>query len=243
MMQFEYRLKSNGKRQNNLWLTSLADLLALMLAFFVLLFSMNEVKDDSWQDILETLGIRLNTATEENSEAPSREKNIELFTEMRAFELHYLEKILADKVSDNKDLAGIDVFRTADRLVLSFDGDTYFAPGSDNASRSLQRAVGMLGESLRYVENRIEIYGHTDPQPVTNPDSPVINNWGLSLARALYVGNSLKNAGYSQPLRVYGMADSRFHELDNVADAQKRFSLARRVDIVVREANWQGQPQ
>ena len=35
-------------RKNTIWLTSLADLLALLLAFFVLVFSMNEIKRDEW---------------------------------------------------------------------------------------------------------------------------------------------------------------------------------------------------
>ena len=41
-MQFQYSVKGKGGRKNSMWLTSLADLLALLLAFFVLLFAMND---------------------------------------------------------------------------------------------------------------------------------------------------------------------------------------------------------
>jgi len=240
-MQFQYSVKGKGGRKNSMWLTSLADLLALLLAFFVLLFAMNEVKDDSWREVLDTLGYRLNLQLEPVEEGVTAEKNVELFTEQRAFALDYLENILGEKIRASDELKDVEVFKTEDRLIISFIGDAYFNPGADSVSEKLVDGVRLLGESLRYVKNRLEVYGHTDPTPMRNGTSPVHNNWGLSLSRALSVADTLTRAGYGFPIRAFGMADSRFHELSHVTDQEKRFSLARRVDIVVREANGRGE--
>ncbi len=236
-MQFQYSARSGKGRNSTMWLTSLADLLALLLAFFVLLFSMNEVKDDSWQDILNTLGYRLNEQTEAGDEGLTAEKNVEVFSEQRAFDLQYLENILGEKIRASQELSDVEVFKTEDRLIISFVGDTYFNPGANTVSEKLTDGVRLLGESLRYVKNRLEVYGHTDPTPMTNATSLTRSNWGLSLSRALSVADSLTRAGYGFPIRAFGMADSRYHELADVLDEEKRFSLARRVDIVIREAN------
>lgn len=239
-MEFQYSNEVGKSRKNTMWLTSLADLLALLLAFFVLLFAMNEVKDDSWKDVLDTLGYRLAEDVSETEVGPSAEKNLEIFTEQKAFDLNYLENILGEKIAASSDLKDVRVFKAANRLIISFAGDTYFNLGGDAVSDELIGAVRELGDSLRYVKNRLEVYGHTDPSQMTKGTSAQKNNWGLSLSRALSVADTLTKAGYSFPIRAFGMADSRFHELSHVADLEKRFSLARRVDIVIREADGRG---
>jgi len=240
-MQFEYRMKDGGGRPNTMWVTSLADLLALLLAFFVLLFSMNEVKDDSWREILDTLGYELNDQLKPVEEdGHTADKNTELFTEQKAFDLDYLENILGEKIRGSQELKDVTVFKADDRLIISFIGETYFNPGAEQVSDALQDGVRILGESLRYVKNRIEVYGHTDPSQAATPVSLMQSNWGLSLARALAVADSLTRAGYGYPIRAFGMADARYHELQNVTDKEKRFSLSRRVDIVIREAEGEG---
>jgi len=239
-MQFEYRASSKGRRQNTMWLTSLADLLALLLAFFVLLFSMNEIKDDSWQNVLNTLGIKLNEQVVDSEDGVTAEKNLELFSEQKAFDLAYLENILASKVAASGEMSGIQVFKADDRLVLSLAGDGYFEPGSSNSSDRLSKVLLLLGDTLRYVKNRIEVYGHTDPSKAQNNAVASDNNWGLSLARALSVADGLAKAGYGYPIRAFGMADTRFYELASIKNTEKRYFLARRVDIVIREAQGQG---
>ncbi len=223
-----------------MWLTSLADLLALLLAFFVLLFAMNEVKDDSWQDVLKSLGYRLNFQTIDAEEGLTAEKNVEIITEQKAFDLNYLKNILGEKIAASDELKNVEVFKAENRLIISFVGDTYFNLGADAVSNTLIDDVRELGDSLRYVKNRLEVYGHTDPSQMKKNDAPFKNNWGLSLTRALSVADTLVKAGYSFPIRTFGMADTRFHELADIPNLEKRFSLARRVDIVIREADGRG---
>ena len=47
------------KRLNNTWLIMFADLAALMLTFFVLLFSMSQIADSDWRAVKEALGASL----------------------------------------------------------------------------------------------------------------------------------------------------------------------------------------
>jgi len=236
----EIEIESAKRKPNVMWLTSLADLLALLLAFFVMVFSMSEIKKDTWEEVLDKLGYKINLATEASDTGPTEDKNIELFSEQKAFDLAYLENILSSKISDSEELSDVAIFKSADRLIISFAGETYFGTGGDDVAPKMVDATRLLGESLRYVKNRIEIYGHSDPSPMTRNDPEALTNWGLSLARALSVSDILKKAGYSFPIRVFGMADTRFFELEGVEDIQNKYALARRVDIVIREAEGQG---
>ncbi len=236
----EIEIEIAKRKPNTIWLTSLADLLALMLAFFVMVFSMSEIKKDTWEIVLEKLGYQLNDQVEASDKGPTADKNIELFSEQKAFDLAYLENILGSKIASSSELSDVEIFKSADRLIISFAGETYFGTGGDDVALKMVEATRLLGESLRYVKNRVEIYGHSDPSPMTGNDPDALTNWGLSLARALSVSDILKKSGYSFPIRVFGMADSRFFELEDVEDVQKKYALARRVDIVIREAEGLG---
>ena len=232
--------RRSHKKTNNIWLTSLADLLALLLAFFVMVFSMNEVKQDKWLTITELLGQKLNAETSSNEAGPTAEENVELFNEQKAFDLDYLENILKAKTSSNDVLKNVDIFHSSGRLVISFAGSSYFESGSVALSDNLDSAVRLLGESLRYVKNRVEVYGHSDPVVAAQTSNEDLGNWGLSLSRALSVADGLKRSGYSFPVQVFGMSDSRFFELSGNLTEEEKFAYARRVDIVIREAEGRG---
>lgn len=240
MSWMDQDFETPNRKKNLMWLTSLADLLALLLAFFVLVFAMNEIKRDTWQKVLDNFGYELNTQTEEVEPGPTAEKNLEVFTEHRAFDLDYLENILNAKIDSDPELEGIEVFKAANRLIISFSGDTYFPAGVDAVSEKLIAATRQLGESLRYIKNRVEVYGHSDPEPIKNPTADSLSNWGLSLSRSLSVAEILKRTGYSFPVRAYGMADSRFFELKSGLSDEEKYALSRRVDIVIREAKGLG---
>ncbi len=73
--------------------------------------------------------------------------------------------------------------------------------------------------------------GHTDPSP---PDSlKFANNWDMSLEQAVQVAAVLQQAGYTRKIPVYGLADTRFDDLDPSLMLDARYTLARRVDIIV----------
>lgn len=226
---------------STIWMTSLADLLALMLAFFVLLFSMSEIKVDHWQTVTETLGNKISDTSELITKTGAADKNMSMIAEPRAIDLAYLEHILNGKRAQSPLLANVEIFKSGNRLVISLAGSDFFAPGTETEKREMAEVIDLLGSTLRYINNRIEVYGHTDPDPITSPTAKYKNNWLLSMARALSVANELKRSGYIYPIRIYGMADSRFGELAGIMDKDKKYLLARRVDIVVQAAKGRGQ--
>lgn len=222
------------------WMTSLADLLALLLAFFVLMFSMSEIKVDRWQTLTETFGNKMSDVTDLVTKTGEAEKNMSMINEPKAIDLAYLEHILNGKKQQSELLANVDIFRADDRLIISLAGWDFFKPGTEKEGGEVVEVIDMIGSTLHHVNNQVEVYGHTDPDPITSPTAKYSNNWALSLARALSVANELERSGYDYPIRVYGMADSRFSELIFVDDKVKKYALARRVDIVVREAEGRG---
>ena len=90
---------SSPSALSSLWLIIFADLVALMLTFFVLLFSMSNVTPESWKKMVEALTDALNPTPEEKIDtAPDVKTNIDLVFRREAINLDYLRAVLEQKV-------------------------------------------------------------------------------------------------------------------------------------------------
>ena len=215
------------------WMLTFADLLSLMLTFFVLLYSMNTLKQGKWSELVESLSQRLNPRSEIQDFTIVRDLGIERIDEKPGADLDYLYAIFVDKVEGTPELKGLSLRKLDDRLVISLSADTMFQPGvaalKFTSITTLDTIVSLVGN----VNNQVDVVGHTDPEPVSGETYP--SNWELSLARATAIAHTLRSTGYPYDIEVFGLADSRFDEITDALTAAKRTEFSRRVDIVVRE--------
>lgn len=236
----DLKMEQSATKTHSPWLVSLADLLALMLAFFVLLFSMTEVKVAAWKEVLETLGQKYDPTQIEVSDSPQAMKNMTQVKEIKAVDLAYLENIYHEKIASNEIFADVKVSRVGAKLVLSLPADNFFQPGSDKKVGSSSEALQLLANSLAHIRNRVEIYGHTDPEPISSQNVMFRSNWELSLARAIVIANEISVMGYQGSIRAYGFGSSRFDEISDQITLGRKYTHARRVDIIIRQSTDEG---
>jgi len=216
------------------WLLTFADLIALMLAFFVMIYATQKVDKAPWQALVESLSRSLNPERPLIDPRPSAEANIRLLAQARAIDLGYLDALLKGVVAQEPSLAGVVLQQFDDRMVISLPGELLFPPGEAEPVAGADRALAALAAELRNIGNRIDVFGHTDPEPVRNVRFS--SNWELSLARARAVARLLRQVGYARRVAAYGVADSHYAELAGIEPVERRNQIARRVDIVVRPA-------
>ncbi len=211
-----------------LWMVSLGDVTALMLAFFVMLFAMSNPQTEKWKDVVALI----NTSTDKVKDPnPTSELNIGTVDLIGGLSPVYLNRILKDKLSKDDVLSQAIVTGLDERVFISLPSDLIFIPNSADietgASESIRRLAGVLNQ----FGNQVDVVGHTDPDPITNDKYP--SNWDLSLARALTMANALNHFGYVGKFTVLGLADSRYKFLDKRLPEEKRYKLARRIDLVI----------
>ena len=208
----------------------MGDVTALMLTFFVMLFSMSYVKSEKWDEVTSLLNRRLQP-TEVTRPAPVSERNIPTVEVLPGLSTDYLHRVLAEKLDDDTALRNAILTPLENQVVISLPENTLFEPGSDVLSEDAGRAVADLAALLSLVGNRIEVVGHADP---TAEDTGAFTEaWSLSLARALAVSSALKDAGYQGRFVAAGRGSSRFRHLDPALPEQRRYALSRRVDVVL----------
>jgi chemotaxis protein MotB len=212
------------------WLITFSDLFCLLLAFFVLLFSMSALETGKWQTLKQAFSKYQETPYARPADtAPSDEASGGIKPQP-GLDLGYLGKIFEAHAKDNVLLQNAVIYRVGEKLIISLPADLLFAPGAAAVDPKGESAVFGLAGLLRNIANDLVVMGHTDPTPVSGAYE---SNWDLSLARAAAVAAALEKSGYGRAIESFGVADSHFAELPDSMPLERRRELARRVDVIV----------
>lgn len=224
---------SSGDSENSdpPWIVSFIDTLSLLLTFFVLLFSMSTIDTNVWQDVVDTFDSTFKEAEGIGGPGQPLDQAVPKILRQKAINLDYLGRIIRTQLerTQQQDIATIQ--RLDDRLVISLPSDLIFAPARATLKPGSQRPLVVIGSILRNVRNAIEIHGHTDPDPLRG--GVFTSNWELSLARAEALRDQLKRLGLRRDPRILGFADGSYEYLSETIPRQRKYALARRVDIVI----------
>jgi len=181
--------------ERDAWLLSYADIITMLLCFFILFFSTDKKKSSAeinevFSFIQKELGLEKNTATQN---------------------LNKIKDLVKKKYGDEKlvsELQKLDIPGTVQILSykhfisIDFPKGNMFERGSDNLSQTALKKIRPIIEGLKAYQNKlnINIVAYTDPTPV-NPRSPSkrwwTNNRELSAQRALNVQNLFLSKGFS----------------------------------------------
>lgn len=213
------------------WLVSFGDVTALMLTFFVMLFSMSHLKSERWDDIISLINTSLKPKEIERP-LPTSERNVATIDILGGLSTDYLKRILSEKLERDEILSKSRVTGLQEQVVVSIPTDALFRPGSASLSEGAEEALKRMAGVMSQIGNHVDIVGHTDPEPIRN--GAFRSNWELSLARALRVAEVIRISGYQGGFSAVGMGDSRYRRLDTRLSEEERYALARRVDIVFR---------
>lgn len=193
------------------WLTTFADMMTLLMTFFVLLFSMSTIDPVKLQQFGESVGTR------EGSTKP-KEKMVSLSEISREVQ----------KVVVQQDLGSmVQVSMTSRGVTLGIASDLAFDVGSADLSGPIQEFLDRLIGTMQNATYNIAVEGHTDNVPIRSAKFP--SNWELSASRATAVIRFLVGQGVpADKLQAIGYGDTR-PKADNATESGR--GKNRRVDI------------
>jgi len=209
-MSFDTRELQEESAQDELWLISYADMLTLLVGFFVLIIASVPMKRANFE--------RIAAALSGTGQAPLED----LRDKVDALIARTPE--LKDKVRTRDDAEGLGIeFRDA----LLFDS------GSPKLREEAQPAIAEIARLLRELPGRpVIIEGHTDEVPINT--ASFHSNWELSSQRAINVLQSLQSSGVPRErMSARAYADTRPLATAAEQDLEKRRASNRRVLIRV----------
>ncbi len=240
------------RRRRVSWVISFTDLMALMLSFFVMLYSMSQPKPILWTQMTESLreqygGLEQQMAGYAGPQDQQTQVVIRPANE-DAMDLGYLEGVLQNvirqmppSIQDN-----VRLMDAGDRIIMAVPPVLTFAPNDATPSDRAVRFLALAAPFLKAIDNQIVVVGYAAGQAdaqgttgavpqgqETSAISPESDEFVLSLRRAQAVADVLAAYGYERPMTVIGGGAGRQQTLPQDFDPQTRMYFARRVDIVI----------
>jgi len=222
---------------NDAWMVTFTDLVALMLAFFVLLFSMSAVDSFKWQKLVRSFAGDLDSVQAREGAKPAEEFQIEQTDPLPGTDLDYLTPVVEQRVADEPALAAGVIWRATGRTVLSLPAATIFSGEGTTIPQRANAAVYALSRLIQSLDNLVEIHGHSARTSGKSSD-PL--GWGASLDRASALANILVEAGYRGQIVARGYGSSRQGGFTIPGPAGTTERLRNRIDIVIHEVAPRG---
>lgn len=184
------------------WMATFADMVTLLLCFFVLLLSFAEQSEQKYRDALGSIrgafGVKevravsddlamfnTTTSTKELAARISHDERLLLGVVMR------IKSLMEDEDMELKEGTGV----TADRdgVIFSANSLSMFKTGTAELAPEADRIMDKVIKVLKDYKLNLVVRGHTDDRPISTPKFP--SNWELSAARAAVALDYIVNEG------------------------------------------------
>jgi chemotaxis protein MotB len=184
------------------WVVTFGDMMTLLLTFFILLFSMSELKQDQSIALIESLHRQFGNQTASFSLLPGRfppsNSALNRLPSLgRARRMNTMNG--GDKVrAPVGDYPRVTAIRPAQDSTQG--GVVYFEEGGGRLTGDQRQTLRSIAELIGGKPQKIEIRGHTSSRPLS-PSSPYAHHWDLAYARCLNVMQCLIQQGVN-PKRI-----------------------------------------
>lgn len=191
----------------NAWMVTFTDLVALMLTFFVLLYSMSSLDVVKWQNLTGSLAESLDTVEESSVVQPKAQLDIVPVRSVPGTDLDYLANVLTERLEDDEVLKDAAFVNRGDRLIVSLPDALLFEENSRELGSNAERTMSALGGIFRSLSNSVEIISY--PVESSKPDAVSAEKeavWTQTLGRAIHLARLLEESGYAGAIRPRGVA-------------------------------------
>jgi len=228
------------------WVTTFADLVTLLMVFFILLFAMGSIEENKWKQIKASLRDAL--GQEEIPESGIREgldvikeqildeTTVHAVDEVGAMVAKEVEEIASEVeefVFKNKLSGQVDVSSDERGAIITISDVVLFPAGQSRMTYAGNEIIKQVFDLLKQFSYQVKIEGHTDNTPMRSERFP--SNWELSASRAAEVARELVAAGFPPTqLSIEGFAQYR-PKVPN--DTRQGRATNRRIEIVYQRGS------
>ena len=234
------------------WVLSYADLVTLLLGFFIILYASAEMSVEKFQEISVAFAEAFNVDVSEGvaGGSPLFDGGTGIIDggditgaiaavdlDLEAFRQAVRERsaqrgVALNQIVVTRDIDNNVVIRLADNLV--------FPSASANIREDALPLLDVVVDVVHDLDNEIRVEGHTDNVPVGTDRYPT--NWELSSARATAVLRYLVEQGDVNPGRLFAAGYGEFRPVASNRTPEGR-ALNRRADIVVLTPADEAEPE
>lgn len=226
------------------WLLTYADLITLLLAFFIVMYSMSRIDAKKFGMMQTQLSNVLRGGTSifpKGQDFDGEGAGLLQIGDLRMIQWRIINRLspggnkvhgkTEGKLLRDTDLADAISSEITERgLTIHVKDYALFESGKANLKPEAKAVLEAVVDEIGPVGNHVVIEGHTDNVPINTAKFP--SNWELSTARATNVVRFLVEKKDYMPERISARGFGEFRPVSSNASAEGR-AMNRRVDIVI----------
>lgn len=229
-MAREWRIERDGDeehRQDERWLVTYADLITVLLIFFIVLYSLSaKISAKNFEKLAKSLNTSISAKKPVAKATDPFTPDIEQTKDL-AEESAVVKRALAP--FEGKSQVKVDL--NSKGLVISLADTSFFDLGSTDLKPEGQAALLKIASVIATASNAISIEGHTDSTRAAGGNN---SNWLIAATRAANVAQFLSESGKIPAKRFQVTSFAEFKPLFP-NDTPEHRAMNRRVDIVIQE--------
>jgi len=235
------RNKKESEGNKERWLITYADMITLLLIFFIVMYTLSKIDAAKFETLAESLaavfgagGMVLDSPGPQIIPGTPPEQVQDL---VEKAQLDDLKNKLESYIRENGLAARVSVTTEERGIVLSFQDNVLFELGSARLTTRAREILDKVAPILADTPNYIRVEGHTDNLPINNSRFP--SNWELSAARATNVVQELIREHGFAPQKLSATAYGEYRpRVPNTSPENRQ--LNRRVDMVILRSKFAG---
>lgn len=220
------------------WMCTFADLMSLLMCFFVLLLSFATMDAAKYKQVAgsmkDAFGVQRDTAVDDASLRKGDEMVSPSFTSVPLQVQMQVAKYFSEETADGS----IETEYSPEGLILRIKDHVAFDSGRAVIKKDFMKLLDKIGLVLQKGDLQAEIGGHTDNIPLKKGHSSFKSNWSLSAARSVGVVEYLSEKFNIPPGRLSAVGYAYGHPLATNSTAEGR-AKNRRVEFKIRPGGAQ----
>jgi len=212
------------------WLLTYADLITLLLAFFIVMYSISQVDSQKFDKVTSALTSVFKGPKLKPTSAKDLSSGLIVNKLLKNGNLGILEEQIR-KISVQLDLkTQLNTEIQTRGLVIHISESAFFDPGKAELKPEARTILDLISVQLLKIPNHIRVEGHTDNIPINTDRYP--SNWELSASRAAVCLRYLIDKLKFPPERISAVGYAEYRSIAP-NDTPENRAKNRRVDIIV----------
>lgn len=238
------------------WLLTYADLITLLMVFFVVMYAMSKSDVAKFQQMAETMAAafsnpmgsktgfqarlpkvqaaRADLAQSSKGTDPRKRSGGAVHHSAAIEKLKQKFEEMIKRAQTTGTSVSVAMNKDETALVVRLSDSLLFEPGSADLSPGARPLMDKVAELLKTTESQIRVEGHTDNIPINNVRYQ--SNWELSTSRAVTVLRYLLDAHHLAPDHLSAGGYGEFRPIQP-NDSPEHRSANRRVEFVILDEN------
>ena len=211
------------------WLLTYADMITLLLAFFVVMYSMSRLDAKKFGRMAEALNgvLRGGESILNTYDKPHLDDGHGL---LKLGNLRMIQTQFRQQFKDLGKESDVETEITERGLVVHIVESALFSQGSATLQSRATSVLDLIAERIQGIPNHIRVEGHTDDRSISTARFP--SNWELSSARATEVIRYFTDNHGLPPDRASALGYGKFRPVLPNNSIESR-AKNRRVDVVI----------